>query len=153
MPLGQIQQGTVDADGQSASGEWVADQVLPASEGDQATGVDGSVDLDRLTSAGASRSGGGFDTDAALCDQLPQVPRGEPGRDFLDPDPGGQQLDSAGIGPQRDGHAGPVRAEPELLSTDGQVARGGDDPGELDGQIDHVGPVSRHHQLCCLGLH
>jgi hypothetical protein len=45
----ELEQAVVETDGDASAGEVVADRVLPAGETDQAGGVDGAVDLDRIT--------------------------------------------------------------------------------------------------------
>jgi hypothetical protein len=54
--LDQLQQAAVETYGQAPAGVVVADGVLPAGEADQAGGVDGAVDLDRV--AGLTRGDG-----------------------------------------------------------------------------------------------
>jgi hypothetical protein len=66
---------------------------------------------------------------AAVSHELAQVGGGEPGRHGLEPGPGQQQMNDRGVGPQADRHTGVGAAEPELLTADGEVARGRDDAG------------------------
>ncbi|MGI5418076.1 hypothetical protein [Actinomadura luteofluorescens] len=118
-----MQQVAVDADGDPLSGELVVDRVLPSAQGDQPAGVDGPVDLKRLTGVGPGFGGGGRDAGAAVGEQPAQVLWGEPGRHPFDPCSGCQQFHHGGVGPQSEGHTGAVGAKPELLPEDGQVPR------------------------------
>ncbi len=63
---------------------------------------------------------------------------GEPGRDGLESDAVDEQVNDGGVGPQGDREPGPGGAEPELLPADGEVARGGNEAGDLHGQADIV---------------
>jgi hypothetical protein len=63
---------------------------------------------------------------------------GEPGRGGLESDAVDEQVDDGGVGPEGDRESGSRGAEPELLSADGEVARGGNDPGYFYGQADVV---------------
>lgn len=108
----------------------VANGVLPAGEADQAGGVDEPFDLD----GGAGLGGASGDRwSAVVGEELPQAGGGEPGWDGLESDAVDEQVDDGGVGPEGDWKPGSGRAEPELLPADGEVARGGNEAGELHG--------------------
>jgi hypothetical protein len=79
----ELERAPVEADGDAAAGEVVADGVLPAGEADLAAGVDGAVDLDRVAWL-AGGDGWWSGELAALVEQPLQVGDGQPGRDGLE---------------------------------------------------------------------
>jgi hypothetical protein len=79
---------------------------------------------------------------SAIGEQLAQVSDGESGWDGAVSDAVDEQVDDGGVGPQGDGLSGPVRAEPELLAADCQVARPRSNAGDLDSEVDRFATIA-----------